>query len=443
MSTTGGPAGARVEPTASIDQPRVSAVITTYNVADDVRRLSERVASMPVVDEIVIYDDGSSDSTPALLKDWAANDPRVTLLLAQQNAGVATARNEALAQCHGEFVWFADPDDEWSRHLVEVLYRALVETGADIAVGRADQRAADRRETHVIDGLDRWAIRNRAATIELVLSGAVHGYLWNKLLRRSVLPASPFPPMRSQSDFLGLMQMIERSTSTVFVPQVLYTRVERPAPSRGRRRTRWRTCDGARPRWNRSWPSRGDSREYAEALQYFKVWFFAMPAVNTPACAPGASPQLVRAGIRSALDILSAAAGRDPPPRRPRAPRAWSSRRESCSSCSAPSTPRRTVPPSRSGRGSERHEEVRMSLSIGCGRRPLSAVGAPNSWLGRGRSGCERRATRWPSSSRTEGRQHAARRPTSRSPASTRQRDPQSKVGRLRGSSPRGDRTSS
>jgi len=303
MSTTGGPAGARVEPTASIDQPRVSAVITTYNVADDVRRLSERVASMPVVDEIVIYDDGSSDSTPALLKDWAANDSRVTLLLAQQNAGVATARNEALAQCHGEFVWFADPDDEWSRHLVEVLYRALMETGADIAVGRADQRAADRRGTHVIDGLDRWAIRNRAATIELVLSGAVHGYLWNKLLRRSVLPASPFPPMRSQSDFLGLMQMIERSTSTVFVPQVLYTRVERAGSITRKAADQVENLRRCTAKVESILAEQGRPEQYADAFRYFKVWFFAIPAVNTP-LRTGASPQLVRAGIHSALDVL-------------------------------------------------------------------------------------------------------------------------------------------
>ena len=127
----------------TIDRPRVSAVITTYNAAAHIPGLSERLAAMPVVDEIVIYDDASTDRTPALLKDFAARDERVELFLASTNGGVACARNEALAHCRGEFVWFADPDDRWSPRLVDVLYRAVVDTGADIAVGRADQMRAD------------------------------------------------------------------------------------------------------------------------------------------------------------------------------------------------------------------------------------------------------------------------------------------------------------
>ena len=287
-----------------IDRPRVSAVITTHNAAAHVPGLISRLAAMPVVDEIVIYDDGSSDCTPALLKDFAARDERVELFLASSNAGVAWARNEALAHCRGEFVWFADPDDLWSPELVEVLHQALVDTGADIAVGRAEQRPADGEQAVVIDGVDRWVTRDRAATVESVLMGDMHGYLWNKLLRRSIVPTAPFPPMRSQSDFVGLIGTLARSRSTVFVPQVLYTRIERAGSIT-------RTAEDQAANLRRCVTAvesmladEGRLEEYAQAFRYFMVWFFALPAVNTP-LRTGASRQLVRSGIRSALDVLS------------------------------------------------------------------------------------------------------------------------------------------
>jgi hypothetical protein len=287
----------------TIDRPRVSAVITTHNDADHILGLSQRLAAMPAIDEIVIYDDASSDCTPALLKDCAAKDSRIRLFLASHNKGVACARNEALAHCRGEFVWFADPDDQWSPHLVEVLYQALVDTGADIAVGRADQRAADHRQTYVIDGIDRWATKDRAATIDLVLTGDMRGYLWNKLLRRSSMPATPFPQMRSQSDFIGLIQTLARSRSTVFVPQVLYTRIERPGSITRTAEDQVENLRRCTAAMESILAEEGRLEQCAEAFQYFKVWFFAIPAVNTP-LRTGASPQLVRSGLISALDVV-------------------------------------------------------------------------------------------------------------------------------------------
>jgi len=293
-----------VDTTATIDHPRVSAVIATHDVAEHILGMSERLAAMPVVDEIVIYDDASSDCTPALLKDFAEEDSRVRLFIGSDNQGVAGARNEALAHCHGEFVWFADPDDQWSPRLVEVLYQAAVDTGADIAVGRAEQRAADCPQTHVIDGLDRRATSDRAAATDLMLTGAMRGYLWNKLFRRSILPTAPFPAVRSQSDFLGLVRALGRSGSTVFVPDVLYTRVERPGSITRTAEDQVENLRRCAAAVESMLSEEGRLEQCTESFRYFKLWFFAIPAANTP-LRTGASPPLVRRGIHSALDVVT------------------------------------------------------------------------------------------------------------------------------------------
>jgi hypothetical protein len=185
-----------------------------------------------------------------------------------------------------------------------------VDTGADIAVGRADQRPADGRRTCIIDGLDRWATRGHLASLEVVLTGAMHGYLWNKLLRRSVIPPVPFRSMRSQSNFLGLVRTLERSRSTVFVPEVLYTHIERPGSITRSAEDQVGNLSRCTAAVESVLADEGRLEQYSETLQYFKVWFFAIPAVNT-ALRTGADPAVVRAGLRSALDIVRTLSIRD------------------------------------------------------------------------------------------------------------------------------------
>jgi hypothetical protein len=187
---------------------------------------------------------------------------------------------------------------------VAVLYQALLDTGADIAVGRAEQKAAGRVPARVIDGIDERSTKDRAATIECVLTGAVRGYLWNKLIRRSILPAAPFPPMRSQSDFVGLLRTLGRSGSTAFVPDVLYTHIERPGSITRRPEDQAESLRRCVDAVAELLADQGTPERYAEAFEYFKVWFFAIPAVNAP-LRNGAGPQLVRSGIRSALEVIT------------------------------------------------------------------------------------------------------------------------------------------
>lgn len=60
--------------------------------------------------ELVIIDDGSTDATVEVLKEY--KDPRV-IYIYQDNEGVSGARNTGIAQCNGEVIALLDSDDEW------------------------------------------------------------------------------------------------------------------------------------------------------------------------------------------------------------------------------------------------------------------------------------------------------------------------------------------
>ena len=93
----------------------VSIIIPVYNGE---RFLAETIAAVQFqtfVDwQLIVVDDGSSDSSLSISSSIAASDQRITVV-SKQNGGVASARNFGLAQIDpsSQFVAFLDQDDRW------------------------------------------------------------------------------------------------------------------------------------------------------------------------------------------------------------------------------------------------------------------------------------------------------------------------------------------
>ena len=101
--------------------PRVTVVIPTFN---RVRFLPSAVRSALdqtlLETEVVIVDDGSTDSTPAVCSSLAARDQRVRVIR-QPNRGLASARNTGLAAAKAEWIAFLDDDDLWVADALAVM----------------------------------------------------------------------------------------------------------------------------------------------------------------------------------------------------------------------------------------------------------------------------------------------------------------------------------
>lgn len=100
---------------------RISVIIPTHNRAALIERAVRSVLDQTVpVDEVVIVDDGSTDSTPSVVHALAIQDPRVRLIR-QAQAGAPAARNRGLAEVGGDLVAFQDSDDVWAPTFIEKL----------------------------------------------------------------------------------------------------------------------------------------------------------------------------------------------------------------------------------------------------------------------------------------------------------------------------------
>lgn len=116
----------------TMTQPDVSVVVACYNAAATIAGTLESVAQQTYRNwEVIVVDDGSSDTSVALVSAIADRDPRVRLIC-QPNSGPSAARNRGVAAAGGRYVAFLDADDLWTPgHLA----RAVAALDADAAQG--------------------------------------------------------------------------------------------------------------------------------------------------------------------------------------------------------------------------------------------------------------------------------------------------------------------
>jgi len=100
--------------------PLVSIIMATYNRAQTIKRAIDSVLNQTYRNfELIIIDDGSTDNTSQVLKEY--NDPRIRIYVLNVNKGVTAAKNSGLKQIKGEWFGTFDSDDELVPNAIETL----------------------------------------------------------------------------------------------------------------------------------------------------------------------------------------------------------------------------------------------------------------------------------------------------------------------------------
>ena len=114
--------------------PLISVIIPVYKVEAYLTACVESVLAQTYQNfEIILVDDGSPDNCPQMCDEFAARDSRIRVIH-KPNGGLSSARNAGIDAAKGEYLAFLDSDDLWTPLFLERLYRAIGETGADLAV---------------------------------------------------------------------------------------------------------------------------------------------------------------------------------------------------------------------------------------------------------------------------------------------------------------------
>jgi len=282
---------------------RVSVIIPAYNAAATIAATVASALGQTYGDlEVIVVDDGSTDSTAAIVADFARADPRLRLLR-YPNGGQAIARNRGIAAAVGELITFLDADDQWTPEKVAEQVRALDENPeAAIAYGWTDY----------VDGAGR--LLHRGSYVSL--SGRVLMALTqvnfiesgsNAMVRRSALEAiaaatadggGPFEPALVPSEDWDLwLRLAERFAFVAIArPQVRY-RVAEESQSANVRRLE-RSCRACLGRAFARRPELVAVRPVALGNLYKYLLAKALASVPRRGCAPRSLPLVFRLWLR-------------------------------------------------------------------------------------------------------------------------------------------------
>jgi glycosyltransferase involved in cell wall biosynthesis len=205
-----------------MSEPLVSVVVPAYRVAE---YLPDAIARLDRQDidaeyEIVLVDDGSGDRTPEVVRELAAQYPRVVPVILPENVGAARAREQGVAAARGEYVWFVDSDDTWADDALRILVALARNLEADVVVAAAEFQYSDGSTRMLLPPISP-SVSGRQA-FRMLLRGGITGHLWNKLFRRDVIARASFAPARVQSDMIMVADALAEARRVGFTSQTVY-----------------------------------------------------------------------------------------------------------------------------------------------------------------------------------------------------------------------------
>lgn len=209
----------------------ISVIIPVYNVERYLDRCLQSVVEQTCRDlEILVVDDGSTDSSGTLSDKWAERDSRIRVIH-KTNGGLSDARNAALDVMTGEHVFMLDSDDWLQRDAIEALYRLMTDNGADIAVGGwrdvyEDEEVEPSAPTTLTPHV-RCYTRDEALRAIFYQKNLTHS-AWGRLYRAELFNGIRYPVGRLYEDLAIAYPLYGRVNKVVQVDTPLYNYLQRP-----------------------------------------------------------------------------------------------------------------------------------------------------------------------------------------------------------------------
>lgn len=201
---------------------KLSIVVAVYNLEKYLPRCLDALVNQTLQEiEILCVDDGSTDSAPQIIDEYATKYPNKVKAFHKENGGEFTTRNYGLERAQGEYVTFVDTDDYVELNWAEKLYNTAKENDADMAVCGFERIDLNTNKVVATN------MTNFGNTVKYI--NAKDDYLlfinpapWNKIYKREKIKDLRFLPFRGFNDTMFLASCYTKMNKIAFVQDVLY-----------------------------------------------------------------------------------------------------------------------------------------------------------------------------------------------------------------------------
>ncbi len=203
----------------STSKPLVSVIVAVYNAEKYIRKCINSLLAQSYSNfEVILVDDGSTDSSGKICDEYVAKDSRIKVVH-QPNGGVSAARQTGIDTAIGEYTIHADPDDWVEADMLEEMMVVALRDNADMVI--CDFWDEKKGKSH-------YSCQNpgknpTAETALRALFQQLHGSCWNKLVSRACYNGIGFyPALCFMEDKLFNIRILVQGIKVSYLPKAFY-----------------------------------------------------------------------------------------------------------------------------------------------------------------------------------------------------------------------------
>lgn len=215
---------------------KVSVIVPVYNAEKYLKRMVDSLRNQEEKDiEIILINDGSTDKSYELMKEFANKDNRISIYT-QENKGVASTRNRGISLAKGEYIYFADADDFVSKEAIStLLYYAekynvnYVRMALIRNISGSNKKIISSRIYEKVTKISREQFNNKV--FDVFLKGYSLNQMGVSLIKRDFLTNNKiFFDNRSfyAEDFVFSLNIFMKLDAAVFIPDAYYYYINNP-----------------------------------------------------------------------------------------------------------------------------------------------------------------------------------------------------------------------
>lgn len=200
----------------------ISIIIPVYNIEDYVSECIESVIAQTYNNiEIILVDDGSTDSSRKICDKYAKKDNRI-IVVHKENGGLSDARNVGINTAKGSYLGFVDGDDLVAPDMYQRLIEEAIVTDSDIATCKFDYydknlNTNKKNNEKVLDVCDGFC------AIKYLFNDLICGnYAWNKLYKAALFKDTEYPKGKYFEDIFTTYKLFLKANKVVLLNDSLY-----------------------------------------------------------------------------------------------------------------------------------------------------------------------------------------------------------------------------
>lgn len=202
-------------------EPLISVIIPVYNVEGYVLRCLKSVSGQSYKKiEILIIDDGSTDSSGKICDEFVRNEKKAQVFH-KKNGGLSDARNFGIGKAKGEFIVLVDSDDYVKEEFVTDFYNKISCSGADIAVCGYNGIILEEKIISGTEAAEQLLIKQENADI----------VAWNKMYKKGLFNNILYPVGKRHEDTLTTYKLYAAAGKVAYMAEDNYVYEEQRAGS--------------------------------------------------------------------------------------------------------------------------------------------------------------------------------------------------------------------